>query len=279
MLQKFFMQFIRIIPHPLLKNYVERMWVFESSEPMPYNDVKLVVPNGRIKLTVPLKNSFIATVNKKSYFSKGNDITLTGLLDIPLILNTNTTAACGAIGIELNPVGAYRFFPFPLNEIRNKIFPLSEVLGNIINRLEDRISNAITIPEKIAELQQFLIQQLHTNEADLIFEFCVEQIEKTKGKITIKFLEEKTGYSSRWLNMKFTGKLGISPKNLASITRFKQYYQAVANQSEAHFMQNELHEYYYDQSHFSKDFRRFTGLPYRGFSSVNNQFGKIFYSE
>jgi hypothetical protein len=272
------MQFHHIKPHPLLKNYIERLWVFETSGPMPHNDVKLVVPNGRIKLTVPLKNSFVATLNNHSYFSKGHDITLTGLTDLPLILNTNTKAASGAIGIELSPIGAHRFFPFALHEIKNKIFPLSEVLGGSIHRLEERISNVTTVSEKIEVLQKFLIQQLQTRESDLIFEYCVEQIERAKGKISIAWLEEKTGYSSRWLNMKFKNKLGISPKSFASIIRFKQYYQAVANKSEAAFMQNQLFEYYYDQSHFSKDFRRFTGLPYRGFSSINNEFGKSFYT-
>lgn len=246
---------------------------------MPHSDVKLVVPNGRIKLTLPLRNRFVATVNDRSYFSKGHDITLTGLLDLPLILNTNTRAASGAIGLELSPMGAHRFFPFALSEIRNKIFPLSEVLGADVHHLEERIVNAATVPEKINILQQFLIQQLHATEPDLVFEYCVEQIERAKGKISVAWLEEKTGYSSRWLHMKFSNKLGISAKNFASIIRFKQYYQAVANKSEAEFMQHQLFEYYYDQSHFSKDFRRFTGFPYRGFSSIDNEFGKSFYSE
>ena len=69
-------------------------------------------------------------------------------------------------------------------------------------------------------------------------------------------MEKKTGYSSRWLNMKFTDKIGASPKNLSSITRFKQYYQAVASKDENPFLKN----YYYDQADFIRTFKRFTGL-------------------
>jgi methylphosphotriester-DNA--protein-cysteine methyltransferase len=77
--------------------------------------------------------------------------------------------------------------------------------------------------------------------------------------------------------MKFKDKLGISPKNLSSIIRFKQYYQAFATNAELKFIQNEFYDYYYDQSHFLKDFKRFTGLSYKGFQNRSNDFGKIFY--
>ena len=90
----------------------------------------------------------------------------------------------------------------------------------------------------MALLQQFLLKQFMLQEQDSIFEYCVAKITSSKGKITIKELEKKTGYSSRWLHMKFAGKLGISQKNLATIIRFNQYYNAVANNREMDFMQN-----------------------------------------
>jgi len=57
-------------------------------------------------------------------------------------------------------------------------------------------------------------------------EFCVSKIVSSKEKITIHELEKKTGYSSRWLNIKFKDKLGISPQNLSTIICFNQYYNA-----------------------------------------------------
>ena len=74
-------------------------------------------------------------------------------------------------------------------------------------------------------------------------------------------------------------KLGISPKNLATVVRFKQYYNAVAHNNELSFMKNDFYDLYYDQSHFMKEFRRFTGLSYSGFENKTNDFGKLFYKE
>jgi len=135
------------------------------------------------------------------------------------------------------------------------------------------------VQQKIVLLQQFLLKQLSLNNEDFIFEYCIEKIIASKGKIAVKELEKKTGYSSRWLNMKFNDKLGVSPKSLASIIRFKQYYQAFINGNEKSFFKNDFYELYYDQSHFIKDFRRFTGLPPTKFERQTNHFGESYYRE
>jgi len=271
------LQFKKITPIPQLQNIIEKMWVFESGAEMPSDDINLVVPNGRLRLLIPFRNSIAATIDGKLYLSKEDCITLTGIIDVPSkpALRANT----GTIGIEFNPVGAYRFFPLKLSDINNKIYPITDILGKIGRQLEEEISNTETIKDKLFLLQQFLLKQPFLQNEDSIFEYCVEQIKLSRGRITIKELEKKTGYSSRWLNMKFKDKLGISPKNISSIIRFRQYYQALANNNETAFFETAFYEYYYDQSHFLKEFKRFTGLSHQGFENLPNNFGKLFYKE
>ena len=64
------MRLQNIDPHPLLKGYIEKMWLFESSGKMPAADLKLVVPNGHIKLSVAFQNGIVAKVNGQSFISK-----------------------------------------------------------------------------------------------------------------------------------------------------------------------------------------------------------------
>src|SRR5438067_274627 len=100
------LKFQHIEPHFLLKNYVEKMWLFESAGKMPPDDMKLVVPNGNIKLTVSYQNGIIASLNGKTFTSKEHDITLTGLVDVPVILDVAENVATETIGIEFHPRGA-----------------------------------------------------------------------------------------------------------------------------------------------------------------------------
>ena len=273
------MRFQNIKPHPLLKSYIEKMWVFESSGKMPIDDLKLVVPNGNIKLTVAFRNGIVAAVGEKIFTSKENSISLTGLVDVPVILDVDENVATGTLCAEFNPQGAYRFFRLPLNSLKNQIYSLTDILGIIAKQLEEQISNVESVEGKVDLLQQFLLKQLMLQGDDSIFEYCVSKIISSKGRITIKELEKKSGYSSRWLNMKFEERLGVSPKNLSTIIRFKQYYNAVANNDEISFMKNDFYDFYYDQSHFIKEFKRFTGLSYSGFGNTTNDFGKLFYKE
>ena len=270
-------QFYHIEPHYLLKNYVEKMWLFKSSGKIPVDDMKLVVPNGNIKLTLSYQNGVVATVSGKTFASKEHDITLTGLIDVPVILDVDEDLATETIGIEFNPQGAYRFFHFMLHDIQNRIYSLADVLGNVGKELIEGINNTTPAQQKIVVLQQFLVKQLSLHKEDLVFEYCIEKITSSKGRISVKELEKKTGYSSRWLNRKFNDKLGVSPKNLSSIIRFKQYYQSFINGNEKSFLKNDFYELYYDQSHFIKDFKRFTGLsPTRLEKQINN-FGESYY--
>ena len=271
------MRLQNIKPHPLLKSYIEKMWLFESSGKMPVDDLKLIVPNGHIKLSVAFRNGIVAAMNGQLFTSKEQNISLTGLADVPVILDVEKDVATGTIVAEFNPQGAYRFFQISLREIQNQILPLTYILGTVARQLEEQISNAETVDGKVDLLQKFLLKQFTLQPEYSIFEYCVAKITSSKGKITIKELEKKTGYSSRWMNMKFTDKLGISPKNLATIIRFNQYYNAVANNKELDFMQNAFYDHYYDQSHFLKEFKRFTGVSHSGFENITNNFGKLFY--
>src|SRR5690242_1632132 len=98
-------QFHHIEPHFLLKNYIEKMWLFKSSGKMPVEDMKLVVPNANLKLTVSYQNGIVAAVNGKTFLSNEHDITLTGLIDVPVTLDVEEDVATETIGIEFNPLG------------------------------------------------------------------------------------------------------------------------------------------------------------------------------
>ncbi len=273
------MRLQHIDPHPLLKGYIEKMWIFESSCRVPNYDMKLIVPNGCVKLVVPYKNGLSGKYNGWFHLSKEHSITLIGVSDIPAIVDSENDSPAGTIGIEFNQIGSYRFFHLRQVDIKNKIHPLIDILGTTAKRLEEQISNAESIRDKVFLLQQFLLKLLAIKDEDAIFDYCVRKINLSKGKITVKELENETGYSSRWLNIKFIDRVGISPKNLASIIRFQQFYQSMVNNTGVLFMQREFYDYYYDQSHFIKEFKRFTGVAPTKFMNSTNDFGKIFYKE
>lgn len=263
--------------HPMLQGQIEKIWVLEASGGIPDKDMRLVVPNGMMKLIIPFKNEFVARHGSYSKHSKLNQLTVVGVNDIPFFVDTKENAATGTIGIEFSPHAAYRFFPVNKIQLKNQMYDSTEIMGKEGLEIEDRMATTEVVEEKLKFLQQFLLKLFHKTESDGIFEYCINIIRNNRGNISVKDLERRTGYSARWLNMKFEERIGISPKNLCAISRFQFVYQSLVNNPNELLSERSYYNIYYDQSHFIKEFKRFTGLPPTKFGRVNSSFSNISY--
>jgi len=253
-------RFNPVTPHPLLSPYVAKMWVFESSGRLPAQDIKLIVPNANFKLTLTWRNGIVARIADKTFIQSENQLSLTGLIDSPVMLDPQEDAQTGTIIIEFNPLGAYRLFPLSYTQVKNQIVELSDLIGNRAEELRSQLTDAITLDLKLQLLQNFLIKQLEKAVPDPIYDYCINRISEAKGLITVGQLEKETGYSSRWLHTKFSEHLGTGPKNLSEIVRFKQFYQVYSTGASLQGLKDHIYHYYHDQSHFIRAFKRFTGF-------------------
>jgi methylphosphotriester-DNA--protein-cysteine methyltransferase len=160
--------------------------------------------------------------------------------------------------------------------VSKSLLLLKDIVGNTVKHLEEKLVNTENVAGKVQLVQEFLYQLFIAKESDPVFEYCVQKIRSTHGAITIKQLEKETGYGSRWLNKKFEERLGISPKNFSSISRFRFYYEALLTNASRILTHKEFYDHYYDESHFIREFRRFTGMPPAKLESTVNNFGKLF---
>jgi uncharacterized protein DUF6597 len=273
------MRLRHIEPLLQLKGYVSKLWVFESSGRIPSEDVKLIVPNGMVKLTIPFRNGVSGKNKDMFHLSKESSITLIGIGDTPAIVDVEHDAPSGNIGIEFSPAGAYRIFQLRQSELKNRIFLLEEVLGKSARKIQEIIANTECVNDKIQIIQRYLIKLLSKSEPDPILNYCTSLIKNSKGLVTVTDLERKTGYSGRWLYEKFIEKVGLSPKSFSSVVRFMEFYENWAKNPGADFFKEKIYDYFYDQAHFIKEFKRFTGLSPLKFVKSENEFGKIFYKD
>jgi hypothetical protein len=271
------MKFQEIQPISPLRPYIDRIFILECEGKLPKDDLKLIVPNARVKLVIPYRNSITAQFNGSTYYSKESKITLIGLSDIPAVVDIGEDRPSGNITIEFSPLGAYRFLNLRLAEIKNGIYAFEELAGAECRRLEEQLEEITTIREKLERLQNFLLAAFLQRSEDNVFDYCVKRLIADKGKTLITDLERATGYTARWLNAKFNDRVGTSAKNLGSIIRFQHFYQSVHANKERYFFERELYDYYYDQAHFIKDIKRFTGYPPKQLLQQSNDYDRFFY--
>ncbi|MFL5744816.1 MAG: DUF6597 domain-containing transcriptional factor [Niastella sp.] len=248
-----------VTPHPLLQPFIAKMWVFESSGRLPALDRKLIVPNANFKLAFTSRNGLVARVEDKTFTQQENELSFTGLVDSAVMLDPKEDVQTATIVVEFNPLGAYRFFQLPYTEVKNKIVGMTDLLGKQVSVLQQQMGEERSVKKKLQLLQSFLLKRLENATPDLIYDFYINRIFENKGLITVAQLEKETGYSARWLHKKFTANLGTGAKNLAEIIRFKQFYQAYSTGADLFHLKEYMYEYYYDQSHFLRAFKRFTG--------------------
>ena len=253
-------RFSPVTPHPLLSPYIAKMFVFESSGRLPALDRKLIVPNANLKLTLTYCNGIVAHIAGKPFIQSENKLSLSGLIDTPVMLDPQDDRQTGTIIIEFNPLGAYRLFHLSYAEVKNQIVEMADLIGNNAEKLQSQLAEASALNLKLQILQNFLIQRLEKAAPDPIYDYCINRISDSKGLISVVQLEKETGYSSRWLHRKFSERLGTGPKNLSEIVRFKQFYQVYSTGVNLQVLKDHIYDYYYDQSHFLRAFKRFTGF-------------------
>lgn len=252
-------RFKPVTPHPLLRPYIAKMWVFESSGRLPALDRKLIVPNANFKLAFTCRNGLVARVADNTFTQKENQLSFTGLIDSSVMLDPQEDAQTDTIVIEFNPLGAYRLFHTSYVEVKNQIVEMADLIGTPAKELQTQLAEAGPLDQKLQLLQNFLIKQLEKSTPDLIYDYCINRITDSQGLISVAKLEKETGYSARWLHKKFLEHAGTGPKNLSEIVRFKQFYQVYSTGGQWQNLKGYIYDYYYDQSHFLRAFKRFTG--------------------
>ncbi len=266
-------------PQKKLSPYVASFWVFESSVGLPMTDSRIIVPDGRAKIIIPYKNPVSVVVENSPVYTGELQVFLTGIQNSPRTICSPTTDT-GTIGIELTPKGLYRFFHLSMFEITDRIYSFEDLFGVWGVKLQNRLGDIENPNEKITFFQRVLTHLLSENTKNYsLLDYTIDIITQSYGMIRIQELAAQTGYSKRYLDMLFKEHVGLSPKSLASILRFQNIYQPWAQENTAAFLKDDLYSYYYDQAHFIKEFKRFTGYAPLKYTELAHEFGQAFYQQ
>lgn len=259
---------IFLSPIPRLKPYITKIWLVENDHGLPENNI--VPPNARPKMIIPYVNTITTTSAQNVRTCYEGGIYFIGVRDVPVALST-PRAKTGSIGFEFTSTAAYKFFRQSMHDLANDLFSFADCFGNEGASLEKEVNDLRDPYRKIERVQEFLVDQLtQVKRNNTIVDYSIDLIDRSHGLIGIQELERKTGYSKRYLDLLFKDHLGIAPKALSTILRFQYFYKVVGNQKES------IYDLYYDESHFIKEFKRFTGYSPGKFAVLDNDFGRHF---
>ena len=124
--------------------------------------------------------------------------------------------------------------------------------------LDEQLAKAKDHTRRIQIAESFLLARVHNNGLDSLVSAAVARLEATQASVRIEELARQVGLSQSALERRFRRNVGTSPKQYASILRLKN---AVRLRAVGHDFTSIAHSAgYSDQSHFTNDFKRVTGL-------------------
>jgi AraC-like DNA-binding protein len=263
---------------PNLNSLLKCFWTLEV--PAEYSAEKQrIVPDGCMELIFMLGEDI-------KRFTSDNDFVIqprafvVGQLTEPFVIQPTGEVNCFAA--RFYPYGIGNILNTPLKNLENKETPIAELFGEeTAKSLQEKIVNATDTAARIAIIEEFLQNKLNESATiDTIVKSTVEALLQSSGTASIKTILEDKQAQRRQLERKFSAQIGMSPKQLAKILRLQTALKLLLTQPNNSFTQIAYESEYYDQNHFIKDFKEFTGITPKEFLGDGQmQLTSIFYTQ
>lgn len=153
------------------------------------------------------------------------------------------------------------FFKFPLTELADSVVEMDAILGNDFLHLREHLLEQPTPELKISALEKWLSCQMRREpEPHPVVGFALGQIHTRPQLATIAEIQSKTGFSNKHFIHLFEKHVGASPKAYARIVKFQHVLAEIEKARQISWTDIAYGYGYYDQAHFIKEFRGFSGL-------------------
>ncbi len=165
------------------------------------------------------------------------------------------------IVFQIYPFTAKTLFNVNLKELKDDCYDLEVSEGKNLEKVIKKIFT-ITNPLKQIELISWYLSGIVKAKSGLTdqkIQSAFNLIIEYEGKIPIKNVAEHLFITERTLQRGFLKYVGLSPKQFAKIIQFKPSLKQISNKTFPKLTEVGLENGYADQSHFIKNFKRFTG--------------------
>jgi AraC-like DNA-binding protein len=154
--------------------------------------------------------------------------------------------------------GAATFLREPLHELFGQSPGLDTWMPRReLGRIEEQLSEAGTNADRIQLIQAFLLARLRPPQPDRLVGEAIRQIKAARGDINIRELTGTLSLSLDPFEKRFRRVTGTTPKQFSSIIRLRNLIDLHAGRESLTSMAYAAG--YFDQAHFIKDFKSFTG--------------------
>jgi AraC-like DNA-binding protein len=254
-------------PAPFLRPFVECYWFLRGSADF-LSDPQPILPDGRMEIVFNLGAPF-----RRSH-PNGRTETQPARMLIGQMDHHVTVLPEGpvdVVGVRFHPSGAHPLLLFPMSELRNELVPLGDVVAM------RECLDGIPLARRARALDAALTTHFASaRPPDADFERGIASVVAAEGRVAVDDLARDMGLGPRQLERKFRERVGLPPKRFAKILRFQSVFRRAFRPDERPWAQLALDCGYFDQAHFIRDFKSFTGQSPGALFDRENALTRVF---
>ena len=262
-------------PTPALKPFVKCFWTLEDNKPSE-PERQRVIPDGCMEMIFHYGDLY------KQYFDNGSSVIQPRSFifgQITSYIEIAPTGTSGIVAARFLPEGLRPFLPISVSSLENKAVSLQKIFGAKGKIVEETVISATGNKQRIQLIEDFLMEMLTRPQAiDTITKACVKEIFASQGQAGMMELANKVNVNCRNMERRFAAAIGMSPKQLSKVVRLQAAIKMLGQKKIGSLTSLALENGYYDQAHFIKDFKEFTGVSPKLFFADNMKLSSLFIS-
>jgi len=250
-------------PHSYLESLVKCYWTLEVPAQKD-SQRQLIIPDGCIEMIFILGDDIKRYTSENKFIIQPREMVL-GQITEPFFVEP--TGYVNSFAVRFYPYGFANFVPTPIKNLANKETPVALLFGEELSKeLGQRIIHARDTQKRIEIVEDFLLRKLNDKATiDTIVKTTIDAILLTKGSTSINTILKDDLSKRRQLEREFIKEVGISPKQLGKVIRLQTALKMLLNRQSETLTKIAYESEYYDQAHFIKDFKEFTGTTPKEF--------------
>lgn len=249
-----------------LSPFIKCFWLVDSEGDQTINKEK-IIPDGYPELIFHSGDPFRINI-EGSWQLQGKSIIAGQIKNSFYLENTGISKM---FAIKFQPWALKVLFEIKMSVITNKVIDLPQKTEKLFISIREIAISEQTFKEKVSRIESWFEEYISNQSCRLTQkEKAVDYLIQKKGLVKLKDLQGQFHISERTLERYFKSAIGLSPKFYSRIIRFSHIFQLIQKDS-IDWADVVYKAGYYDQSHFIKNFKEFTGEdPSKyGFSSRN----------
>lgn len=250
-----------------LAGIVDHLWYFEGTV---LHRRERVFPDGRLEFNVHLGPCYGEV--RGGRVERFAPACISGLMLRPNVVEAPREPSV-VLGVRLLPTGAYAMLGAPIHELTGWTVDLEDVVGRAAAELVERCAaaerldvdqhdddGAMIAEHRLRVAADWIAERVARGRiADPAIAWAAAEIERAGGAVSVAALLERAGWSKSRFATLFREQVGVAPKRLARLVRFRRALELV-NRGDLPLSHIALAAGYYDQPHFNAEFRELAGL-------------------